>query len=56
MTKHQEPTKGTARAVEVNEEEVQRVRVILLAAYLLVFAAFAAIVYARGELIDWIAD
>lgn len=60
MTKVQEPTapagNGTKRTLEVDEAEIQRVRLVLFAAYMLVFAAFAAIVYARGELIDWIAD
>lgn len=46
---------GTKRAVEVDEAEIRGVRLTLFIAYLLTLAAFVAIVWARGELVDWIA-
>lgn len=39
--------------LQIEEKEIQRVRVILLGAYLLAFVGFVCVVYARGELADW---
>lgn len=39
--------------LQIEEKEIQSVRVILLAAYLLAAVVIALVVYTRGELAEW---
>lgn len=39
--------------LQIEEKEVQRVRMILLAAYLLAAVVIGLVVYTRGELAEW---
>lgn len=39
--------------LQIEEKEIQRVRVILLGAYLLAAIVIGLVVYTRGELAEW---